>query len=152
MTENNSQIEQVVTPLKKIRVFHVILLSFVTLGLYYPFWFLKRRGAINNMQSTKKLQKKPLFSAIALWFVIVFVAFSSGIIQNDGNVTASESLMLFAQVLNLVYVIILIGQSLKVRSIFDEHFNNHLRKEMKFSKIATFFFQILYLQYKINKL
>jgi len=48
--------------------------------------------------------------------------------------------------------IILIVQGFKVRRIFINHFNSQLQGEISFSGVATFFFHIYYLQYKINRL
>ena len=38
-----------------------------------------------------------------------------------------------------------------MRRILNEHFNAHLQRGISFSWIATLFFQIYYLQYKINR-
>src|SRR3954469_22455525 len=42
-------------PLKRSSVIAVVLLSFVTLGLYVPIWFLRRRRGLNSLDSPRKL-------------------------------------------------------------------------------------------------
>jgi len=62
----------------------------------------------------------------------------------------SKGLEGFAQFLNLVAGIALLIQSFKVRRMLTEHLAS-LGQARPISGVATFFFQILYLQHKINQ-
>ena len=144
---SDQQITQSATELKKMKVIYVLILAFITFGLYYPIWLLKRRNVINNMQSSKKLKSGAIILLIMLWVIGLLIGVASA---SMGTEQSTQNPIL--SLLNVVFVIVLLTQSFKVRYIFDEHFNKYLQRGVKFSKVATFFFQILYFQYKINRL
>jgi hypothetical protein len=49
-------------------------------------------------------------------------------------------------------LIVLTVQAFKVRRILNDYCANQLHTNVQFSGAATFFFGLLYLQYKINRL
>jgi len=141
---------------KRISVLLVLVLSAITFGIYYPVWFLKRREALNSFKSETKLDKNVFIGLIVLSVISMLLAFASGFAEGlyeEGFTASNISPIIdaFESVLDLVYIIILIIESFKVRRIFVEHFNEHLNIDIPFSKAATFFFGVLYLQYKINR-
>lgn len=54
--------------------------------------------------------------------------------------------------LSAVAGITLLVQGFKIRRMLREHFSGYLRLPVVFSDVALFFFNIYYLQYKINRL
>ena len=64
----------------------------------------------------------------------------------------SERLEGADRLITLIVAITLLVQSFKVRRILQEHFSESLGQTVSFSGVALFFFQIWYLQYKINRL
>lgn len=141
---------------KKISVLLVLVLTIITFGIYYPVWFLKRRDALNNFKSEVTLNKGVFIGLIVISVISLLLAFVSGFAEGmyeEGLLASNISPILdaFGNVLDLVYVIIMIIECFKVRRIFAEHFNDYLNIEIPFSKVATFFFGVLYLQYKINR-
>jgi hypothetical protein len=52
--------------LKKRRVVTMLIFTAVTLGFYYPIWFLRRRAALNALDSPQKIAAWPFvtFSAV----------------------------------------------------------------------------------------
>ena len=140
-TSNPGQINSVnqeVFEFKKVNILLVILYSVISFGIYLPVWFLKRRDAINKLQSTQKLGKGI--------FIFVIIAYAMNI------ALVLLSAYTISKWISIVAAIILIVQAFKVRRILNDHFNVYLKKDIKFSGPATFFFNIWYLQYKINKL
>lgn len=143
--------------LKKTSVILLIVLTVVTLGIYYPVWFLTRRNAINNLQSKEKLGSGIFIFLIVLACVgfpvdlmwVVMELFAERL--SEIGLLLSKGLDLFSNILSVVWWIILLVQCFKVRRIFKEHFNVHLQKDISFSWVATFFFWIFYLQYKVNR-
>jgi len=77
-------------------------------------------------------------------FAIVIVSIALLFTFTMEEIALARSLLYLAGILLLV-------QCFKVRLIFNEHFNVYLKRDISFSKAATFFFQLFYLQYKINR-
>ena len=137
--------------LKKSSVILIMFLMVITAGIYYPVWFLKRRNAINNLQSNEKLSSGVFIFAIVLLSISLLLAFISGMSEGLGDMDTARGTDAFSNILGLVAVITLLVQCFKVRRIFNEHFNVYLKRDISFSGVATWFFQIYYLQYKINR-
>ncbi len=144
--------------LKKTSVVLLIFLTIITFGIYYPVWFLRRRNAINNLQSKEKLGSGVFVFAIVVFSISLFVSLLSGAMEGLAEGLGEMDLMLtakgldlFSRILDLVVGISLLVQCFKVRRIFNEHFNTYLQRGISFSGAATFFFQIYYLQYKMNR-
>lgn len=137
--------------LKRTSVILLIFLTVITAGIYYPIWFLKRRNVINSLQSKEKLNSGVFIFAIVVFSISLLVALISGACEELGEMYTAKGLDAFSRILDLVAGITLLVQCFKVRRIFNEHFNIHLKRVIAFSGVATFFFQIYYLQYKVNR-
>ena len=137
----------------------LIFLTFITVAVYYPVWFLRRRSALNGLQSRDKLNTGVFVVAIVLLSVGLLLMLMSGALEGFGEglgqrdlVAVSKGLEGFAQFLNLVAGIALLIQSFKVRRMLTEHLAARTGQPVSFSGPGTFFFQILYLQHKINRI
>jgi cellobiose-specific phosphotransferase system component IIC len=142
--------------LKKRRVVVMIFLLFVTIGIYYPVWFFRRRAGLNRLDSPRKLALWPLVlfaSFFALQVVLGFVA---------GEQTAAQAfggeMELVLSVLQLAIGILMIVQCFAVKDIIEDHAQGPegeerglFRPQVKLSGLMTFFFSIFYLQWAINK-
>ncbi len=134
----------------------MLLLTVVTGGFYYPFWFLLRQHDINSLNAKEKLQSFPFVVAIVL--VAVSVGFGVGASNVEAAAEMYEGAADLAQ---LPAYILLLVQCFKVRRIFEAHLHAdlgqlsdtpHLRhSQSSLSGVAVFFLQIFYLQYVINK-
>jgi predicted Zn finger-like uncharacterized protein len=134
--------------LKKTSVILMLFLTAITLGIYYPIWCLKRKKEINNLQSKEKLGSGVFVFAIVAYSLTLLSGLISGFLEGltGGRSAFQNFLDLAFNILNLVVGISLLVRCFKIRRILQEHFNKSL------SAVATFFFQIYYLQYKINRL
>jgi hypothetical protein len=119
--------------------------------LYNPIWFLIKRRGLNELQSSIKIGLVTPIFLIVIWSIQLLFQFTSGFAEGLGYIESAEVLNIIAGILSLIGEIILIVLNFRVRRIFIEHFNVYLRRDIKFSGIATFFFGIFYLQYKINR-
>ncbi len=133
-------------PLKKTGVPLVLLLSMITMGIYYPVWFILQMDSFNSMNSGVKLKKGAFVAVIVLFALSIAAAFASIGLEGKTYEDAARTLDLVSRFLNIAGGIILLVESFRVKKILSEHFN------AKLSGIATFFFNVLYLQYKINRL
>ena len=131
--------------LGRMNILLLLFLSIITFEMYIPIWFLVKRQAINSLASTKKLGSgAPIF---------VLLIYGIGAILLFAPLGFTEtSLDMISDFIPLIGGILVIALSFKVRHIFDEHFNLKQQRNIKFSGVATFFFTILYLQYKINRI
>lgn len=138
-------VENNVDILKRSSVVATILLSIVTLGIYYIYWLYTRTASINMVCQNK------ISNGFIILAIISFVAsFCSGFAQ--GLYPESQQIEMATAIINIVATIISIVWLFSVRSRLND---------MTFSKrgdtnwagpILTFFFQIYYLQYKINRI
>ena len=141
--------------LKRRRVVVMILLLFVTIGIYYPVWFFRRRGGLNRLDSPRKLALWPLVlfaSYFALEVVLTVMAGDETPAQVFG-----EEVGLVLTLLQLTTGIIMIVQCFAIKDIIEDHAQGPdggtemFRPKVKLSGLMTFFFSIFYLQWAINK-
>lgn len=133
-------------------VIKLIILTFVTFTVYYPIWFLKVRTKINNLKSYKKIGSFIPIIVLILTAIYMILAFLEGFTEGFGpNIFHIEYLSIISDYLGYVLIagdIALLIQCFKIRTILLDHYGDRI----SISIMATFFFQIFYLQYKINKL
>jgi hypothetical protein len=145
------------TGLKKRRVLVMIVLMFVTLGLYYPIWFFRRRNGLNRLHSPRKLQLWPLLAFAVVYgvaFAVDFVSAESTPAQTIGP--AAAGVLVLAR---LAIGILMVVQCFTIKDMLEDHAagpDNVVSRSMfveppRFSGLMTFFFQIFYLQYLINR-
>jgi hypothetical protein len=147
-------------PLQQVSVPRVVIFSLLTLGLYVPFWYLRRRVAINTLQSTEKLGKGVFVFALTLWILDISVGLAYGALAEAGISFPATSIEGFGRILELTVGITLLIQAFKVRRILLDHHGSRdagifssqvgMEADSSFSRVATFFLGIWYLQYKIN--
>jgi hypothetical protein len=148
--------------LRKKSVVLVVFLSLITFGLYVPIWFLARRTAINNLRSREKISGALMAFVVFLQtceLAAIFISESGGI---RGTTEKADAILRSGNLLGLIGGIIILVQCFKVKRILLDHFSAQesgpfsgtisLQRDVSLSGVATFFFQILYLQYKINRL
>lgn len=134
--------------MKKTSVLLVIFLTFITFGIYFPIWFLKRRQSFNKLNSEKKLGSG-VFTFITIFYIFyVLISFISGFLQGYSGQPNPTIMVIvsIASLINLVCGIILWVKCFTVRRMLIEHFQQPV------NWVATLFFTIYYLQYKINRL
>lgn len=121
---------------KRMNIAWLVVLSIITLGIYVPIWFLKQREAINKLHSEEKLDKD-IFIIMFVWLVAIWIV--------PYNISP------LGPAIPVISAGILFWQIFKVRRIFVDHFNEHLKKDLWISGLLTFLFHIYYFQYLINK-
>ncbi len=132
--------------LKRSSVVAVVLLSFVTLGFYYPIWFLRRRRGLNSLDSRRKLGILGPVILLALHAIYLVLPQHSTPEKIAGLAVLPTFLVL----------------AFRVRFILADHLTSKtgavLPVSLSFqtasnpSNLLTFFLTIWYLQYKINQL
>src|SRR2546426_666684 len=146
---------------EKTSVVVVILLSFITGGIYLPIWFLRRREAINGLRSPESIGWVAPFAATVAFSLGLCAAFASGFAGAMGLREAVGELFASGRVLAMVGAVLILFECFRVRRIVLDHLHTQssglfassvaLERDTSFSGVATFFFGIYYLQYKINR-
>ena len=143
--------------LKRRSLILMLVLMVVTLGLYYPIWFLRRRAALNRLDSPRKLRKWP-FVVFIVWFVLqVVLGIAAGSAPLEQVIGRGDVLML--NLLQLAFGILMLVQNFFTKDILEDHLagpgdqipNPLFVDTVKLSGLMTFLFQIFYLQFVINR-
>ena len=145
------------TGLKRRSVLLMIVFTVVTFGLYYPIWFLRRRDALNGLDSPRKLQAWPFVVVIA-WFILQVIIGAASASETPEE-TFGEGAVLLLNVVQLAVGILMLVQSFVAKDILEDHLagpddqvaSGLLAEGVKLSGLMTFFFQCFYLQYVINR-
>jgi hypothetical protein len=143
--------------LRRRSVLVVIVFQVVTFGLYLPIWFLRRRAALNRLDSPRTVEAWPfsLFLAVVMLQVVLeLVATPEPVEQMIGD---AGSLAL--TVMQLGVGLLMLVQCFKTKDILEDHLAgpgdaypaSAFANTVKLSWPMTFFFQIIYLQYVINR-
>jgi len=145
--------------IKKTPVILTIIFTVITGGIYYPCWFLTRRASLNSLTTPEKLGKGIFIFTIVIFSISLLLSFVIGFFEGIGEelediefLATAKMLDTIDQIISLVAGIALLVQCFKVKRMLQQHFNQHLGLNLPFSGVATFFLQIFYLQYKINRL
>ena len=144
---------------KRRRVVVMILLVIVTFGFYYPAWFLVRRAALNSLDSPRKLSRWPFVTQLIV-FVVVFVV---DLVAGASDLRSREQLIgsgpgLALSLSQLAVGIVILVQCFAIKHILEDHLApadgempEPFSSRVELSGAATFFFQIFYLQWAINR-
>lgn len=141
-------------PLKRRSVFLMIVLTIVTLGFYLPIWFLRRREALNQLDSPRKLEVWPFAAVIAVMAADIVVNILLGA---QGPDAVSPAIVFALAILRLGFGINLIVQCFKTKDMLEDHLAGPadgfgmFTERVRLSGLMTFFFSALYLQYIINR-
>lgn len=143
--------------LKQRSVLVTLVFMIVTLGLYYPIWFLRRRTALNQLDSPRKLRLWPFLIYLGLFSLRVLVAGASSPLPTELAIGPAAALML--SLTQFVAVILMVVQCFVVKDIIEDHLAGpegsvttmSTMQRVQLSEVMTFFFGIHYLQYVINR-
>jgi Domain of unknown function (DUF4234) len=154
--------------LERTNVLLVILLTIITLGFYYPYWFIRNRTGINSLNSPEKLGYGIFAFVFALWlFEWVFLVVAGQLDEIPSlsrfglGDTVASLLAVFFVLATAGSGILLLVQAFKVKRMLEAHTavstagplagSLALVQGSTYSVLATFFLGIYYLQYKINE-
>ncbi len=144
---------------KKVNIAMMVLLTFITFGIYNSYWYLSRKNNINCLNSKNKISSGIFIFAIVLQGISLFLNLISGVLEGIGETLNHYGILYLAKqvnsfdpLINIILIIVFIVYAFKVKRIFQEHLADITGPDYPFSALATFFFQIWYLQYKVNRL
>ena len=133
----------------KTSVLLMVLLTIITYGIYLPVWFLRRQNLFNQLSAKEKLDSGGVIFVLVIFCISALFIPAKLLIQNASHIGVLD---IIDNSINLLGGLIILILAFKVRRILNEHYNKHLGMNVSFSGVATFFFTMFYLQYKINRL
>lgn len=140
-------------PLKKRSLLVAILFMILTLGNYPLFWFFRRRNALNLLGTKDKLGLISLMVFAALTLLSIAAGMYSDYLSQAGgayrHVQDLKAIWLIGGM--VIYPIYLFVLSNLVRHILNQY-AERLGINFRVSILGIFLFNVLYLQYKINRL
>ena len=145
---------------EKKSVLGMMFLSFITGGFYVPYYFLKLKESTDTVETTAYEVLPKIKFLFVCWTIFVGYRLSIWLSMilpgslNDsfsGFTPYSSLFLCFVGLLGLSELIVMVFLAFDFRDKLDDHLNGTLKKRISFSSLATFFFGIYYLQYKINK-
>jgi len=146
--------------LRKRSVLLMIVFTLITLGFYYPIWFLRRRAALNALDSPRKIAWWPPVVMLVVMAIAFMVGFAGGLThaRDAAEVIGAggATLLLLAR---LGVGILMLIQAFFVKDILEDAIQGPgtdtstpmLSTPPQLSGLLTFFFSIFYLQYVINR-
>ncbi len=114
-------------------------LSIITLGFYPIYWLYKNSNIANSLHE-QKISMPLVYTLMVLFFVTLLTGF-----------TNNETMLIISGIANLVYFVIYLIVLFTLRSRLQDIMDNSGGINSKLSGILTFFFNAIYLQYKINE-
>lgn len=122
----------------------VLGLTIVTLGLYYIYWLFTRTKIINQVHSDK-IPAGVVSTVLGLLLINIIVSFYSGMYPENLDYQLYANLSSIAYSLSNLYWVF------SVRNRIHQMSQAEKQGGFWLSGIMTFFFQVLYMQYKINE-
>lgn len=144
------------TGLKKRSVLLMILLTLVTLGLYYPWWFLRRLTGLNALNTPRRLQLWPFLLLMAFSVLRVAIAIATGQRPIDRAIGSGPAAIL--SLTGFAIGILIVVQCFFIKDMLEDHLRGSevtagsvLSAPTQLSGFLTFFFGAYYLQHIINR-
>jgi hypothetical protein len=144
------------TGLKKRRVITMIAFVLITLGIYYIVWFFRRRSALNQLNSSRKLQLWPLIAFTGDFIAEIGFTIAAG--EETIGAVFGPSVELGLALARFTVGILMIWQCFIIKDIIQDHATPAdvgaqpmFVERVELSGVATFFLSIFYLQYAINR-
>ncbi|MGO2477162.1 MAG: DUF4234 domain-containing protein [Pseudoalteromonas sp.] len=137
LSQNNSSNNKPILDFERFSAWGVFFLTFLTLGIYGVYWLVSRTQKANSL-AKHQLNINLLYGYIALYVINFALSFAAL------PPVLSFILSLSSFVIGLVVIFTL-------RTSLVELINEGSNEPVKLGGIMTFFFNIIYFQYKINE-
>lgn len=138
--------------LTKQSVFFVWFISLITLGIYAPIWYFKKKSEFDGLNTQKKLKKGMIMALLVLTILYIPIKIINTYLPEN-----LQNFLLSNIIINIIFIIISISFfilyiwiAFSTRAILNEIWISK-RVERKVSWFFTLIFNIFYLQYEINR-
>jgi len=126
----------------------VMILAYVTLGIFFLIWSFKQAGFARKIDPGSKagILMAVGLVAMVLELILMAVALISG---SQSALLAASGLMLL---LNLVVVAVWLAAVFSIRASMVKYYNTVEPIGLQLSGVMTFFFNVLYFQYHCSRI
>lgn len=138
--------------------FLVLVYDLITLGLYGPIWFLRRLGAFERLRGERRLNPGLLTASLIFTAASIVLSFATTLAGDGafaarvGNTTLGALMDNLAAFLDLLALLLLIHQSLRLRRMLKDHVLEATGREPRITALWSVLFQQIHLQHVINGL
>ena len=133
-----------ITAFKRFSTWGVVLLAIVTLSIYVPYWLYTRTKVLDRIAPQEPIPRLVINAAITLFIFSMLFSFIEGAYPTFGVKLSSSLLSLLSGVSFIVWAFMF-------RSRLNTILGASSGDPLWLGPVMTFFFQILYLNYKINQ-
>ena len=148
VTASNKDEYDNINVFKRANIWLTILLTFITLGLYFLYWLHTRTKKLNLIVHHQLSAAFTGFAAL-LYLLTFLLNILQVFVEVTGRLTDLLPYFTFFQIADLVSSILMLVWIFMFRGRLQEGFSSQY---FHMGLVLTFFFQIFYLQYKINEL
>ncbi|WP_440904574.1 DUF4234 domain-containing protein [Catenovulum sp. SX2] len=132
--------------LKRFSAWGVFFLSIITLGIYFLYWMYTRSVSLNNLETENKVNMTTVYAYIATYVISQVISIASEFMPEQHVVA------IVSGGIGLVNMIFYIVVAFSIRKVLMEVLNkNQGEQVVKVNGVLTFFFSVIYFQFKINK-
>lgn len=136
--------------IQRMHLCKVVLFQVLTLGIYTPVWFLRRLDAFNahDARADKQVSDTLVYVMLGCSILALVGGFFAGFLQamQSPSAVVADGVSTLA---NIISVVLMVIAAFQVRKVLQERFT---AEGTPLSGVWTFFFNVLYLQYRINRL
>lgn len=130
---------------EKFSTWNVFGLMIITLSLYLLYWIYTRTKILNTLPSVEPIDDAFINTCLALFFV------SIGLAVGEVYMGDNAAYILTSQFISMMSNIFLIVWAFKFKNRLNTYLSNHVSGCRYLGPFMTFFFQVLYLSYKLNE-
>ncbi len=130
---------------KKVSTWLVLLYMVLTLGIYGIYWIYSRTKLLNNLPHVSPLSE----TFILISAVIALLSYP--LIISDIYIVDNQNYLLFSKFISVAGNISLYFWAFRFRKRFNDYLEHNTDNGLYMSFFMIFFFNILYLSYKLNE-
>lgn len=130
---------------EKFSTWYVFGLSFITLGLYPVYWLFSRSRRLNKLKYIEPVNETYMQVTAVVW--VLSYPVSIGEIYMMDN----PSYLLFSNGFEIATAIMVIVWAFMFRNRLNTFLERSSAKTSRLGPVLTFFFQVLYLSFKVNQ-
>ncbi|MBB1422726.1 DUF4234 domain-containing protein [Pseudoalteromonas sp. SG43-7] len=137
LTKNNESGDKPVLNFDRFSAWGVFFLAVITFGIYGVYWLISRTNKANAL-ATKQISQGLIYGYLALYVANLILSIT-------------EVLPVLSIIISLASILVGLIFIFSLRSSISELINKGSSEPVKLNGVLTFFFNIIYFQYKINE-
>jgi len=126
----------------------VLVLTFVTAGVYIPIWFIRARPTLARLNTTTRLAPYLPYGLLILYAVTIAAVMVSEMTASSRGEWPKQ----LDAVISMLFVVLAVFLALRVVDILHEYSHGRLTSNLTVSRTRAILLSITYLQYEMNRL